>query len=91
MEVLDKLAIKRVAAEAYLTESFNETVYCQLEPKDYHKHKQEREFDITDFYQHPSDYKSTFLPFIQSDLLIAAAYWDSKAPLFIYKRTDEIN
>jgi len=84
MEVLDQLGIKKVSTAEYVTEH-STPVYCQLESGDYHQRKDGKVFDLSDFYANPSAYESTFEQYIHSDLLIAAAYWDPKAPVLFTK------
>jgi len=84
MEVLDQLGIKKVSTADYAT-AHTTPVYCQLESEDYNHRKDGQAFDIADFYTNPSAYESTFEQYFHSDLLIAAAYWDPKAPVLFSK------
>ncbi len=88
MEVLDGIGIRKVSPQEFLQKDFNEPVYTQLEPWDYHVHKDGKPFELKDFFQHPDDYNGTFLPFTsQADLLIASAYWDPRSPV-LFTRED---
>lgn len=81
-EVLDAVGITRIEPKAFLEQSFHEPVYTQLDMKDYHAPMEDKPFDIQEFYRHPEQFKSTFLPFTEkADILIAAAYWDPAAPV----------
>jgi len=84
MEVLDQLGIKKVSTADFAA-SQTEPVYCQLESEDYNQRKDGQPFEIQDFYAHPTMYESTFEHYFHSDLLIAAAYWDPKAPVLFTK------
>jgi len=83
LELLDGLGIRRLNVEEYLSGAGNQNpVYVQLNPGDYNQHKLGLPFDLLHFYNHPADYVGTFGRYIpHTDLLIAAAYWDPKAPV----------
>ncbi len=90
VEVLEGMKIKEVSPEDYLNKEFDEAVFTRLRSKDYHfkkgKSKENKEFDIKDFYNNATDYNSHFLDFTQKmDLLIAAAYWNPKSPVLFTK------
>jgi saccharopine dehydrogenase (NAD+, L-lysine forming) len=94
MELLGKIGIKKVSVQEYLqTPHFQEPVYTQLRSSDYHLHLQGLPFVADDFYQHPQNYKSDFWKFAKAtDLLIACAYWNSKAPkLFTDKEMRDVH
>lgn len=83
LELFDGLGIRRLNVEEYLSGAGNQNpVYVQLNPGDYNQHKLGLPFDLLHFYNHPADYVGTFGRYIpHTDLLIAAAYWDPKAPV----------
>ncbi len=87
VEVLDAMNIRRVSAEEFLQQEFDEAVYTQLSCKDYVKHKSNNDnFDKADFYANPQDYVSIFYPYAQvADLMINGIYWDNAAPAFFTK------
>ena len=83
LEVLEFMKIRRL-----LPEQFPETgqpkkpVYTQLLPQHYTRRKDGSAFNLHHFFKHPEMYENTFLPFAHSaDVLMAAAYWDPKAPV----------
>lgn len=79
MQVLDAARIQRVAPEE-LNGTFPHPVYAQLRSKDYHVRRDNAGFD-EGFYDHPELYSCTFLRIAkQTDILIAGAYWNPKAP-----------
>ena len=81
MEVLDGMNIKKVDVNEFLTEQFDEAVYCQINVEDYNKPKDASIFDKKLFYSNPELFESNFLRFAEvSDVLIAGAFWDNKAP-----------
>ncbi|HSM46644.1 MAG TPA: NAD(P)-dependent oxidoreductase, partial [Draconibacterium sp.] len=83
LEILNHLKIARLTPDQYLsTEKPNLPVYTQLLPENYVRRKNGYEFDLFHFFLNPAEYDNAFLPYAEStDLLLAAAYWDPKAPV----------
>ncbi len=83
LEILNHLNVCRLTPEQYLEiEKPNLPVYTQLLPVNYVRRKNGYEFDLFHFFLNPAEYQNAFLPFAKStDLLMAAAYWDPKAPV----------
>ena len=82
-EIIDLLPIKEVSPEEYLTQEFNEPIYCQLEAADYYRNP-EGEFDKAAFYANPSEYTSILSQYAaESDMYIPCHYWDNKAPVLL--------
>jgi hypothetical protein len=83
LEILNHLKVWRLTPEQYLgIENPSVPVYVQLLPGDYVRRKNGYEFDLFHFFLNPSEYDNAFLPFAKTtDLLMAAAYWDPKAPV----------
>ncbi len=83
LEILNYLKIMRLTPEQYLhIENPPVPVYVQLLPVDYVRRKDDYEFNLFHFFTHPSMYQNTFIPFAETtDLLLASAYWDPKAPV----------
>jgi saccharopine dehydrogenase (NAD+, L-lysine forming) len=94
VEILDFMKIQRLVPDQYLKiEQPVFPVYTQLLPQHYAKRKDGSEFGLMHFFNHPGMYENAFLPFARSTgLLIAAAYWDPKAPVLFtaedMKQTD---
>ena len=87
-EMLDAMHIKEISPNDYLTNSFNEPVYTQLDVLDYNKRKDGKVIDMYDFFDNPTAYDSSFMRFARvSDFYIACHYWDKKAP-FIFSREE---
>lgn len=83
LEILNHLKLMKVSSEEFLkkTES-KQPVYVQLNSQDYVQRKDSKSFKLMHFYNHPEMYKNAFLPYSKvTDILIAAAYWDPKAPV----------
>ncbi len=86
METLNAFGIKEVSPKQILEEKFNEPVFAKIEPWDYVKHKNNKEFDLQHFFDNPTEYVSTFEPYTKiADLYIACHFWDPKSPEFITK------
>ncbi len=86
METLSPLNLKKVSPEDFLSKTYNEAVFTQLDPEHYVKRKDGNDFDLNHFFKNPSDYKSTFLPYTkQTDLFIPCHFWDEKSPVFFTK------
>jgi len=86
MEVLNGMGIRRVSPAEYLNNVFKEPVYVQLNTRDYNKTRDESQFSRKEFYQAPENYENDFLKYANcSDILIASAYWDPRAPVLFTK------
>lgn len=91
MEVLNGMGIRRVSPAEYLNQFFDEPVYTQLNSRDYNKPKSGNEFSRTEFYESPENYEGDFIKYAHTtDLLIASAYWDPRAPV-LFRREDIID
>lgn len=86
MEVLNGMGIRKVTPAVFINERFNEPVYTQLNSRDYNAHVDGGEFNRAEFYNDPSSYNGDFLKFAKvTDLLIACAFWNPKAPVLFTK------
>lgn len=83
LEVLERLSVQRLEPDGFLKlQTANYPVYCQLLPNHYAQRKDGQAFELMHFFNRPEMYENAFLPFAKTtDLLIAAAYWDPKAPV----------
>lgn len=83
LEILEHMKITRISPGEFLeAEKPVAPVYTQLLPENYVRRKNGFEFDLFHFFLNPAMYENAFGPFAKStDLLIAAAYWDPKAPV----------
>ncbi|MDT0540466.1 NAD(P)-dependent oxidoreductase [Croceitalea sp. P059] len=87
-EMLDAMNMKRVNVAAYLTDDFNEPVYCQIDASEYNKRKDGVRGNKADFFANPEDYKSNFFRFSKvTDFYIAGHFYGDGAP-FLYTRED---
>ena len=81
IETLSALRIRKVTAEEFLSMSFREPVYCQLNPRDYVERPNDHNFDLNDFFKNPEHFVSKFNAFTKvTDLYISAHYWDPRSP-----------
>lgn len=86
METLSQLKIRKVSAEEFLNQEFNEPVLCRIDPDQYVQHKKGKPFDLQHFYKNPEEYESTFKKFTRvADIFIACHFWDPQSPKFITK------
>jgi len=83
LEILKYMGIQKLSPQDYLqVASPPVPIYTQLLPGDYVRRKDDYEFDLFHFFLNPTMYQNAFLPFAAStDLLIASAFWDPKAPV----------
>jgi len=87
-EILDAMKIKEVSVDEYLTTSYNEPVYVQIDVLDYNERKDGQVIDKGDFYNNAAEYTSNFMRFAEvSDMYIAGHFFGDGAP-FIYTRED---
>ena len=86
LEILEHIKIKRISPEDFRKNDYNEAVFTQLLPSNYVRQKEGKKFDLMHFFNHPEMYENAFYPYTKiTDLLIAAAYWDPKAPVLFTK------
>ena len=87
-EMLDAMNIRRVEVDKYLTESFDEPVYCLIDVLDYNKRKDGTVIDRYDFYNNPTAYESDFMRFAKvSDFFIAGHFFGDGSP-YLFTRED---
>jgi len=88
VEVLNKAGIKKVSKEDFISRSYDENVYAQLNVSCYSSRISDGGFDLEEFYRDPSIYKSDFMKYAKhTDLYVACHYWDSRGP-YIFTRED---
>lgn len=81
VEVLEHIGIRKVGAKELLLQYFDEPVFTVLSTEEYYRRKTDGGYERQEFYSHPEKYESHFLKYAEvSDILMAAAYWDPKAP-----------
>jgi saccharopine dehydrogenase (NAD+, L-lysine forming) len=88
METLDTAGIRKVSPHDYIRNTFDEPVYVQLSSADYHVRKEGGHFNREEFHRNPERYEGRFIEFTKvTDLLLAGAYWNPKAPV-LFTRQD---
>ena len=86
METLDTAGVRKVGPYDFLQKNFDEPVYVQLGSADYHSRKEGGHFNREEFHTDPDKYWSRFLDFTKvTDLLLAGAFWNPKAPVLFTK------
>lgn len=82
IEVMAGLNIRKVTPSRFVSEDFDEPVYTQLNSRDYNKHREGKEFNRKEFFEHPENFEPDFAQYAKcADILIACAYWHPKAPV----------
>ncbi|NUM49490.1 MAG: alanine dehydrogenase [Flavobacteriales bacterium] len=85
-EILDAMKIKKVSPSDFLTQTYSEPVFTQLDVKEYVKRSDETNWKETDFFKNPEGYESNFMPYAKvADLYLACHFWDNKAPVLFTK------
>lgn len=80
-EVLDHLKIREVTIPEFLNVTYNEPVYCNLEPIDYVKRIDGTKKEKQDLYTKPELFKSDFFRFAKvADMFIAGHFYAEGAP-----------
>ncbi|UII75012.1 NAD(P)-dependent oxidoreductase [Flagellimonas sp. HMM57] len=87
-EMLDAMNLMKVNVAEYLSETFNEPVYCQIDASEYNKRKDGVRGNKADFFQNPQEYRSNFFRFAEvTDFYIAGHFYGDGAP-YLYTRED---
>jgi alanine dehydrogenase len=87
-EMLVGMAMKEVSIDDFLSQTYNESVFTQLDVLDYNVRKDGKIIDKYDFYNNPTDYKSNFMRFAKvSDMYISGHYFGTGSP-YIFTRDD---
>ena len=82
-EVLDFIKIRQVGVEEFLTQSFREPVYVQLDVLDYVVRKDGSKATKADFFANPTAYTSTFLRYTNvADVFVAGHFYGKGSPYF---------
>jgi alanine dehydrogenase len=83
VEMLAAAGIKRISPDSYINNSFDKTVFSQIGPQHYTKHKLGKEFEFQEFVNSPQNFESAFNPYAAvSDVIVACHFWDPKSPVF---------
>lgn len=87
-EILDHLKIREVTDQEYLTQEFQEPVYCLVDVTEYNKRIDGKPMDKFAFYKDPSGYRSDFMQYAKvTDYFIAGHFYGDGAP-YLFTRED---
>jgi saccharopine dehydrogenase (NAD+, L-lysine forming) len=87
-EILDLLPIKEVSSSDFLTGTFDQPVFTQLDVEDYNQRSSDGLFDKAEFYKSGKGYESTFMQYAKkADMYVACHYWAGGSP-FIFTKAD---
>ncbi|MEO6166849.1 MAG: NAD(P)-dependent oxidoreductase [Chitinophagales bacterium] len=85
-ELVEKLNLRMVSIQNYLTKDFDEPVYVVLNTSQLYESKNGKPFNRNEFHHQPQNYTSAFLPFTKvTNIFINAIFWDPYAPVFFSK------
>jgi len=77
------MGIREVSADDYLSKTYSEAIFTQIDCDRYVERMDGISFDMQDFFTNPEQYQSTFASFARvSDVMINGIYWDKRAPAF---------
>lgn len=83
-EILDDMKVKEVSVQDYLTKTYTEPVYVQIDVLDYNRRKDGQVKNNEDFYHNPGEYTSDFERFTKvSDIFIAGHFYANGAPVIL--------
>jgi len=85
-EMLDGMQMREVTVDEFLTQTFEEAVYVQIDVLDYNKRIDGIVKDETDFFRNPQEYKSDFMRFAKvADVYITGHFYGVGAPCIFTK------
>lgn len=91
-EVLDFMKIKQVSVNEFLSQSFQEPIYVQLDVLDYVTRKDGEKASKSDFFTHPTDYMSTFSRYTKvADVFFAGHFYGKRSPYFFTREEAKAN
>ena len=87
-EMLDGMKMREVTVDEFLTKTFEEAVYVQIDVLDYNKRKEGIVKGQNDFFKNSHEYKSDFMRFAKvADLYIVGHFYGVGAP-YIFTKED---
>ncbi|NND62547.1 MAG: alanine dehydrogenase, partial [Flavobacteriaceae bacterium] len=87
-EILDHLKLREVTDAEYLSQSFDEPVFCLIDVTEYNKRVDDKAWDKYDFYDDPSGFESDFMKYAKvSNFFIAGHFYGDGAP-YLFTRED---
>jgi alanine dehydrogenase len=83
-EILDAIKVKEITIDNYLTKTYTQPVYVQLDVLEYNKRIDGQALDFNDFVEHPGEYVSDFEKFTKvTDIYFAGHFHASGAPMIL--------
>ncbi|QXP57435.1 alanine dehydrogenase [Cellulophaga sp. HaHa_2_95] len=87
-EMLDAMGLTKVTVADYLSKSFEEPVYCQIDAAEYNKRKDGVRGNKAEFFKNPELYQTNFVRFTKvTDFFIAGHFYGTGAP-YLFTRED---
>jgi len=87
-EMLDGMNLLEVGVKAYLENTFDHAVYCQIDVDEYNLRKDGTKGNMQDFFENSGEYRSNFFRFAKvTDFYIAGHFYGDGAP-FLFTRVD---
>ena len=87
-EMLDGMQMREVTVDEFLTQTFDEPVYVQIDVLDYNKREDGQVINELDFFKNPEEYHSDFMRFANvADIYIACHFYGTGSP-YIFTRDD---
>ncbi|MDT8418476.1 MAG: NAD(P)-dependent oxidoreductase [Lutibacter sp.] len=87
-EILDGMQMREVTVDEFLSQTFEEAVYVQIDVLDYNKRKDGVVKDENDFFRNPKEYESDFMRFAKvADVYITGHFYGVGAP-YIFTNED---
>ena len=84
VEILKAIKVKEITVDNYLTKTYAQPVYVQLDVLEYNKRIDGQILDFKDFTDHPEAYVSDFEKFTKvSDLYFAGHFYANGAPIIL--------
>ncbi len=85
-EILDAMGLREVSPGDFLTQTFNEPVYTQIDADWYNKRKDGQPFDFQTFFTKPELFEGNFEKFAKvADIYIAGHFYGQGAPYILTK------
>ena len=84
IEILKAIKVKEITIDNYLTKTYAQPVYVQLDVLEYNKRIDGKTLDFKDFTAHPEAYVSDFEKFTKvSDVYFAGHFYANGAPMIL--------
>lgn len=81
LEIMNLLGIHEVEPDDYIEKDFTYPVYVHLKGADLYAHKENGNYQRTDFHTYPENYISIFKKYLPyTDILMNGVYWEKKIP-----------